>query len=458
MRLATVSAFGALLVATGPAATQGFGVYEHGSCMMGRAGAGIAAPCDDGSGIFFNPAGLTGRRGFTLSAGITGIKAFGGFTDDFSGTKTSLTNGIIPVPHLYLTYGINERLTAGVGMFVPYGLGTVWPETFEGRFNGYDNDLSTIYVQPTVAFRPHPMLAIGGGVDLLFGRVKLTQRVDLSAQPVPGAPTGTTFGNLGIPFHTDMASAALDGNGSGVGGHVGILIEPNDRIAFGARYLMQAKVDYTGTVDFTQIPTNITLPPNNPLSIALGLDPANPLPLDIVLSTALAANQPLADGNVTTSITMPAQIVAGMAVRPTSTLLLLLDWQMVRWSAFDTLTVAFSNAGTPAIALAEDFEDTHGIRAAFEWMTSPKLALRSGFIWHQAAAPDQTVTPLLPEGERNEVVFGIGYALSQRLHVDAAYQFLRQQKRRGRVQDAPINTGLYDFNAHLVGFTLTARF
>src|SRR2546422_8554869 len=42
---------------------QGFGIYEQGTCSMGRAGTGVAAPCADGSAIFFNPAGLAGLKG-----------------------------------------------------------------------------------------------------------------------------------------------------------------------------------------------------------------------------------------------------------------------------------------------------------------------------------------------------------------------------------------------------------
>src|SRR6266571_5503090 len=37
---------------------QGFGIYEQGACSMGRAGTGVAAPCSDGSAIFFSPVGL----------------------------------------------------------------------------------------------------------------------------------------------------------------------------------------------------------------------------------------------------------------------------------------------------------------------------------------------------------------------------------------------------------------
>src|SRR2546422_6420584 len=50
------------LVAALPAALagQGFGVYEHNTCAMGRAGVAAARPCADGSAIFFSPAGLAG--------------------------------------------------------------------------------------------------------------------------------------------------------------------------------------------------------------------------------------------------------------------------------------------------------------------------------------------------------------------------------------------------------------
>ena len=47
------------LAGAAPASAQGFGVYEQGACMMGRGGAGVADPCPDGSGVFFNPAALS---------------------------------------------------------------------------------------------------------------------------------------------------------------------------------------------------------------------------------------------------------------------------------------------------------------------------------------------------------------------------------------------------------------
>ena len=55
------------LAGAGTVSAQGFGVYEQGACMMGRGGAGVADPCPDGSGVFFNPAALSfGPKVITL--------------------------------------------------------------------------------------------------------------------------------------------------------------------------------------------------------------------------------------------------------------------------------------------------------------------------------------------------------------------------------------------------------
>ncbi len=72
----------ASLVAALPSglAGQGFGVYEHNTCTMGRAGVSAARPCADGSAIYFSPAGLAGLTGNRLSLGVTLIGAHGSFS------------------------------------------------------------------------------------------------------------------------------------------------------------------------------------------------------------------------------------------------------------------------------------------------------------------------------------------------------------------------------------------
>ena len=94
------------------------------------------------------------------------------------------------------------------------------------------------------------------------------------------------------------------------------------------------------------------------------------------------------------------------------------------------------------------------------------MNLRGGYLYHEGAAPDQTVTPLLPEGPRNEFTLGGGFKLGSRFALDLAYQYIRQDKRRGRVRDADagqlptadLNSGVYIFNAHLFAATFVVHF
>jgi long-chain fatty acid transport protein len=433
---------------------------------MGRAGVGTPKPCGDGSAIFYNPAGI-GGMGTVASVGVTVISAFGGFEDDYTSANSDLQNSPIPIPHLYVTYGFTPKITAGLGVFVPYGLGTVWENTFEGRFNGYDNDLRSIYIQPTVAWKPHEMISFGAGLDVVMGSVKLTQRADLSEQGVPGQPI--TFGNLGIPFHTDLADAQLKAGGAhGIGGNFGILFEPGEGVSIGARYLTRVTLDYEGDVTFAQVENGLILPPQNPIALAIpGIDPAQPLPVDAFIATLglFEPGAPLGPQKARTSLTMPDQFSLGVAVSPSDRFTLMGEWQWVNWSLFEQLEVDFDNA--PDRAISENYSNTNGFRLGMEWLpTGGPFTLRGGYLYHEGAAPPEAVTPLLPEGARNEFTLGAGFRISQVLSADVAYQYLRQNKRRGRVREPEpglppsldLNSGVYTFNAHLFGVTLVAAF
>ena len=74
---------------TRTAAAQGFQVNEHGSCVMGRGGAGVAKGCADGSDIFYNPAGIVGPRGWIISAGVTVIDANGAAISHYLAPKAA---------------------------------------------------------------------------------------------------------------------------------------------------------------------------------------------------------------------------------------------------------------------------------------------------------------------------------------------------------------------------------
>lgn len=462
-----------LLIAGFPAllSAQGFGIYEQNTCTMGRGGTAAAAPCPDGSAIFFNPAGLAGLPGIHASLGVTLIRVMGGFTDDVFLQNSKLEDPLLPVPQVYVSYAVTPKVGVGVGLFAPYGLETKWPLTFDGRFVGYDNIIKTFYVQPTVAYQLTPWLKLGGGLDIVHGSVALHQQLDLSQEliPIAGLPPGTTFGAFGIPLGTAFADADIEASKISVGGHFGALVKVNDRLSIGAHYLMKVKLNYAGTAHFTQLSTNIVIPADIIIP-GLGTISAG-TPLDAFLrSLGLFTNAALLlDQTVTASIANPDMFVVGVAYKAKENLTLLADYQWTHWSTFDVVNLTFSPNTLINQTLYESYKSTSGFRVGaewvVEWVTDLPWTFRGGYLYHQGAAPPQTVTPLLPEGERNEFTAGLSVKIMDRLTGDFAYQYIRQNDRRGRTRDTPnipptvdLNNGLYTFSAHLYGVSLAFTF
>lgn len=448
------------------ASGQGFGIYEQGSCVMGRAGAAVAHPCGDASSIFFNPAALAGVDSPVLSAGVTGIVTTGEFAPDGTRQPTDLDTRTVPVPHVFFGYSPAPDWGLGVGLYAPYGLETTWPvDDFEGRFIGYDNALRTVYLQPTAAWSPSPGVSFGAGLTLVWSEVEVNRRIDLAETPLPptpGVPPGTTFGDIGIPDGTDFADSSLEGDnldGLGVGGHLAALFDLSEAFRVGARYLFQVEADYEGDATFEQVPTGITLGSDNPFGFPAGT------PLDNVLQGLFSASGPLTDQDVRTSITMPDQVVVGFAWDATERVTVAADYQWTDWTDFDVVVLDFEEEATPDEELEQNFESTSGIRLGVDVALTPEWTARGGYVYNEAAAPDAVVTPLLPEAERNSVTAGLGWA-SDSFRIDGAYMFIGQADRRGRVESPPpgqapstaLNTGTFSFDGHLFGLSLAVIF
>lgn len=432
------------------AAAQGFGLYEHNACTMAQAGAGVADPCPDGSAAFFNPAALADIADTVFTAGATLVGPFGSFTPD-QGAGTDLERKWINVPNLYYARSIGSRAKFGLGVMAPYGLEIQWPLSFQGRFLAYEAKLQAIYLQPTVAFKVSDRLMVGGGLDVSYAKVELAQRADLSTQRITG--TTLTFAALGVPTGTDFADIRLKGNTMQAGFHVGVLMKASDRMSFGARFMSRQTVDTEdGDFETQQILTGRLLP------VPLPGIPAG-TPLDTLLAAQFQSGARLANQKVSTSLPLPDQFVAGVMVKPTDALKLKIDYQWVNWSLFDELVIKAENGLTETNV--ESYRDTHGIRFGTEYSLSERTVLRGGVLAHTAAAPEQTVTPLLPEGKRVEFTFGLGRWISDKVGVDLAYQYLYQPDRRGRTGNgglerptAAVNNGEYAFRANLLGLNL----
>lgn len=448
----------ALLLGSAGAWAQGYSVYEQSACMTGRGGAGVASPCADGSGVYFNPAGLSFDSA-TLGLGASLIGPRGDFTDNTSRLVTPLNKKWYPVPNVYFSMPFAKRVAVGVGVFAPYGLTTNWPETSQGRFLGYKSVVQGVYVQPTVAVKLNENVSVGGGVDITYLNVELNQRADLATQtlsgpytfaqlhllcPVPGACGTVTPG-------TDFADIKLKGHAYHAGFHLGLLAKANDRLSFGARWMSGQRVDITnGKITTRQISV-----PNVRVPVAgVGLVAVD----QIMAARAFGAGQTLSSGqSATTSIPLPDQVLAGVAVQATSNLKLLVDYEFTRWSMFDVLPI---NGQYLKSQVLESYRNTNGVRVGAEIGLGSNALLRAGLDVHGAAAPAQTVTPNLPEAARQEYTVGLGFKLSPRARLDVGYMFLHQEDRAGRTGPggAEANNGVYSFKANIPSVMLAFNF
>ena len=261
--VAGVLAFAVFAAMSGTAAAQGFGVFEQGTCMMGRAAAGVAAPCDDGSAGFYNPAALALDRTRALTVGGVEVGPRGGF-DTFSGQRLSdMSPNWIPVPGIHFAMPVGKKAAVGLSVMAPYGLTTEWPTSFEGRFTAYETTLKSPMIQPTFAYAFSDTVSFGIGLDVTLNMVELNQRLDLSTQQL--AP-GITFAQIGVPKYTDFADFNIKGDTKTFGFNLGFLVKPKESpVSFGARYMSRQIVklddlELTSTQINTNLRTAVPLP------------------------------------------------------------------------------------------------------------------------------------------------------------------------------------------------------
>lgn len=443
---------------------QGSNVMQHGACATALVSSGVASPCADGSAVLFNPAALASQAS-VVSAGVTGISTAIDFTYDGTGERVEREGSTSPVPFGFVNYRFSDRLAAGFGVFAPYGLGIDWPLEFEGRFVTYDTSLRNIYLQPTVAYRVADWLSLGAGLDVVLGSIELNQRLDLADQVVvnpgtgepvmiPGTSTPARFSNFGIPPSTDFADARLSGDGTAVTFNVGAIVKLHDAVSAGIRYMHSATVDYDGDGRFEQVPTGLVLGAGNPL----GLPPGTPV--DAVLQGQFSGDGALVNRGVGTSLELPRQLVVGVAVRPIENLKLQADYQHTGWESFDVAEIDFAEGGRDT-ELVLDYRNTHTWLFGAEYAAAEDLDLRAGFRFNTAAEKDASVSPFLPEAERNYYSAGVGYDLGRGLRIDVAYQAIVQSDRRGRVRNRTldqtadeVNVGVYATDAHAFSLSL----
>jgi len=425
---------GPLLLAAGAAAIvnarafgAGYSLYEQGAAALGMAGA-VTASVHDASALFFNPAALAQLPGTQLMLGATALSP----VTSFAGTNPYPGYGVTEemkresffTPTLYLTRRLADRWAVGAGLDSPFGLGVDWkrPDQFTGRYVITKADLRVLNGTLSAACAVDSRWGVALGGDVLFAEAELHNR---ELAPAPGGGGG----------QVDVAKVDLTTDYKpGYGWHVAVRFAPAAAWRVGAFYRSRVIVDADGDATFTQIPTG-----------------------DPVFDAAVADSLPPGQG-VSTTLRFPAIWSAGLAWMPTAAWTAEVTADFTEWSVFSDLPLRFDR--TPSIdrTIVENYDDSWQVRVGAEHRL-PAFTYRFGYYFDQAAAPTESVTPLLPDANRHGVTLGLGlgFGPEKRWTLDVYELALFVERRSTEMRERDGFDGEYKTYVNAAGMSLGHR-
>ena len=405
-----------------------FGTQSVGSQSTANSAAAEAA---DASTIFYNPAGLTkldGRGEFTIAANMVmpSIKYSNAKAQYMDGT--SVTQGsdhgkiteLTFAPHAYGAYKLNDRVTLGVGMYIPFGSKTEYEQDSVLRYNMNKLGLTTVAFEPVVAFKANEKHSFGVGLIGQYSQAELRKFADWNASGRLGVSKGITDG------HADVK-----GHDWGFGYHLGWLFDVNDRVRVGVNYRSKVEHNLKGTAHWQA---------DGALAKAY---------------YAAAIGKPVSAGgfgyvpteNASVKIITPESLSVHGMYRANDKLDLYGDVTWTRHSRFNTAELIFENTKRVArgglansTTIRPNWRNTFKVAVGGSYQYSQPLQLRAGIAFDQTpvkSSADRLNT--LPDGNRLWLSAGARYTHKQRHVFDIAYSYIHINDTEYRAEAATGN-------------------
>ncbi len=356
----------------------GFQINDHSGRSVGMAFSVVANPTD-ASGIAFNPAAMTnldGEYNFSLGASyiMPGAK-FTGITTMNQQNTTEMNTWNFIIPHFFGTWKTPiNNLNFGLGVFVPFGLGTEWPDNWVGRFLASKTYLETIEINPNIAYKfeiAQIPISLSIGYGFAIGNVELKQNIStFSPEPI----------------------LTLKGDGTASTFNFGLLVEPMKNLKIGASYRNNIKINYDGNTSYENI---------------AGLESI------------------FQESTGKTTINFPNDFRLGVAYIFSDNFSIEAGMNYMGWSSYDTLKIDIAKApGNPPTeyisATPRNYKDAITYRIGGEYLFD-NFAIRAGFYYDPLAVSASNVEPVLPESNRYCFSVGFGYKPYKDLKLDLGY-------------------------------------
>lgn len=408
----------ALLASSGSAYGSGFGIFTQGATELGQANASVAHT-NGPSAVYFNPALMSRLSGTQVEFGTTLVAPDREFSNSATGQGAQVDSTIYFPSSLYLSHALNDQMAVGLAIFNPFGLGTEWSEIWEGRYLATKSTITTFNINPVFAYKVTPQVTLAAGLDVLLLDAELENKVDLTTA------TGGAFGPL------PDANQKFAADGEGLGYNLGLLVDITPELSFGAAYRSEIDVTAKGEVQFT-VPSAIPEP----------------------LFSGIGASLP--NSSAQSKLTLPQQLVAGLAWEQSQKLTLEAGVRWEDWTSFDALTVRFPDGSTNAIP--KDWRATWAANLGARYQLNPTVALLGGYLWGEDAVPAATFEPGVPDSTSHLFCLGTDLNFAPfKLAASYAYQQLEKRDKNNAVGGGLAN-GSYESSIHLLGVSLGYKF
>ncbi|MEJ2671499.1 MAG: outer membrane protein transport protein [Deltaproteobacteria bacterium] len=397
---------------------SGFALVQQGTAAMAQGNA-FVADASDASAIFYNPAGLSQLKRAQVYQG-----SFLNYPDrDFSGGgQDSQTNHrIYKTITTYIAIPLHKRVAVGIGFFSPFGMGTVWPPTWAGRYLTTYSSMKTYNLNPVISVKVLDNLSIAAGIDMLWSKVQLKRKS-------PVVIRGVTLPD---------AEVNLKGDGAGTGYNFGLLYEPLSGVKLGVAYRSQISLTHYGDLTTTR---------------------PSPLPAT-----------PPVKGSA--SLTFPASLTAGISYSRLNPFTFEFDTTWTGWSSYskfktnlDTPIVA-NGVRTRTVTVPKNWHDAWAFRFGVNYKIKEGMKVRAGYIYDLTPVPDSSFDPQVPDANRHIFTVGGDIKVLKRFTLGIAYNFILAEERTknnaipSNGVPAPLQAnGNYTSNVHSLGLSCAFQF
>lgn len=451
-----------------------FSVAELGTRAAGM-GTAFIATADDGSALFYNPAGIAFQPGTHLEMDATIVMGLFRFTPSEvpagqvvppNGYSMNARPHFIPLASMYLTKELPRKFTFGFGLFTPFGLAansTNFNDSdpdltkVPSRFAGTRVRLESYWFQPTLAYKLKDNLSIAIAPTFVHTHLELEESILNPLDPTEALKFGITAAPTVFPGVPVNEAAAIIAR---------LLPEGRSRVAGTANSpAIAGGVLWKNAIGKTNIGLMYRSSVVNHLSGKASFAFGNqPYPLEQYVGPSFLPNA-FPDQRITGSFPTPATYGIGFSNSQFHDIHFSFDVRMQDYKKFKNVPLNFpindqlpgdSNLGLdPERILNFNFRESWNIALGAEKKINPTTTVRVGYMFDLSPVVPQSVGPLFPDADRNSLTVG-----GSQVRGNKEFTFFYEAMFfRNRVTDVPSNdyqwtNGDYNNFAHVFGLGL----